>query len=69
MSTKCYVNCEVGLDGDGYACIFSIESITQEPLYKVYSIPNLPAHGTDQPNAQKYYSPDYEASSQYGCYE
>jgi len=39
---KCYVNCEVGLDGDGYACIFAIKNITPEPLYMVYSISNLP---------------------------
>ena len=39
---KCYVNCEVGLDGDGYACIFAIKNITQEPLYRVYSISNIP---------------------------
>ena len=43
MSTKCYVNCEVGLDGDGYACILTIKNITPKPLYKVYSISNLPA--------------------------
>ena len=39
---KCYVNCEVGLDGDGYACIFAIENITPEPVYRVYSISNIP---------------------------
>lgn len=39
---KCYVNCEVGLDGDGYACIFAIKNITPEPLYSVYSMSNLP---------------------------
>ena len=40
---KCYVNCEIGLDGDGYACIFAIKNITPEPLYSVYSMSNLPS--------------------------
>lgn len=44
---KCYVNCEVGLDGDGYACIFAIKNITPEPLYSVYSMSNLPAQDID----------------------
>lgn len=39
---KCYVNCKIGLDGDGYACIFVIKNITPEPLYSVYSMSNLP---------------------------
>lgn len=43
MNRKCYVNCEVGLDGDGYACILAIRNITPEPLYRVYAMSNLPA--------------------------
>lgn len=43
MNRKCYVNCEVGLDGDGYAFILAIMSITPEPLYRVYAMANLPA--------------------------
>ena len=43
MTTKCYVNCEVGLDGEGDACIIRIKNITQEPLYKVYSMNALPS--------------------------
>lgn len=43
MNRKCFVNCEVGLDGDGYACILAIMSITPEPLYRVYAMSNLPA--------------------------
>lgn len=43
MTTKCYVNCEVGLDGEGDACIVRIKNITQEPLYKVYATNNLPS--------------------------
>ena len=47
MTTKCYVNCEVGLDGEGDACIFRIKNITQEPLYKVYATNNLPSSEID----------------------
>lgn len=43
MTTKCYVNCEVALDGEGYACIFRIKNVTSEPLYKVYTTGNLPS--------------------------
>lgn len=42
MTNKCYVNCEVGLDGDGEPSIFRIKNITPEPLYKVYGIDNIP---------------------------
>ena len=43
MTTKCYVNCEVELDGEGYAYIFRIKNVTSEPLYKVYTTGNLPS--------------------------
>ena len=43
MTTKCYVNCEIGLDGEGDACILRIKNVTPEPLYKVYSMNSLPS--------------------------
>ena len=43
MSSKVFVNCEVGLDGDGEATILKIKNITPKPIYKVYGIDNLPA--------------------------
>lgn len=46
-TSKCFVNCEVGLDGDGCASIFSIKNITPEPLYRVYTMSNLPAQDID----------------------
>ena len=47
MTAKCYVNCEVELDGDGYAYIFRIKNVTPEPLYKVYATNNLPSSEID----------------------
>lgn len=44
MPSKCYVNCEVGLDGDGEPSIFRIKNVTPDPIYKIYEIDNLPSN-------------------------
>jgi len=47
MTTKCFINCEIGLDGEGEASIYRIKNITPEPLYRVFTLDNIPTGEID----------------------